>query len=215
MKPKHIVTAIIILIANSLAFGAAAGLTSGNPDPKDVTHATACGPIACFVAARAIGVSVSLDTMIDRCKWAPGRYTTLETVRTALSGMEQINCTPTRLTPEQLVAVLQTGQSAAILTIRKRSQNVDHALVAVRTQGDSIVMVDYPELSVVKSLGELSEIWDGAALVVTRQAVPNSTSILTRRGILAIAAFFASAAGMWLLSRRPKPGPQHLSGRPA
>jgi hypothetical protein len=144
---------------------------AGLPVLTDDGCQTACGPITCFVAARSLGVDVSLDAMIQKCDWKQGQLTTLQRIQETLAGLEnEIVSVPARVSPKELQEYLQSGNYVAVLPVRKRSEEVNHAICAVGLEDDKIIAIDYPELTERYTLDELADIWDGPALLVSRSS---------------------------------------------
>jgi len=67
----------------------------------DGDFATACGPIACFVALRRIGCEANLESLAEQCGWSPGRTTSFRLVAETLS-KHGVRVRPVRISAEQL-----------------------------------------------------------------------------------------------------------------
>jgi ABC-type bacteriocin/lantibiotic exporter with double-glycine peptidase domain len=153
----------VVFLSVTVGFSAPAGL----PPLLDEGCQTACGPIACFVAARSMGVEVSLTAVIQKCKWTAGQLTTLQRMQDTLADMDGLAISAVRLSPDQLKLHLRRGDCAAVLPVRKKSANINHAICAIGVENDRIVAIDYPELKQLYSDDDIAEIWDGQVLLVT------------------------------------------------
>ncbi|QGQ25630.1 hypothetical protein F1728_24400 [Gimesia benthica] len=143
--------------------------TTTLPTLTDNGYQTACGPIACFVAMRLMGVDCSLDTIITKCDWKEGELTTLQSMQDTFADFEkEIVSMPIRVSPQELVDYLESGNYVAVLPIRKRSGEVNHAVCAIGYEEGNVIAVDYPELTQKYSLDKLCDIWDGPVLLVSR-----------------------------------------------
>lgn len=138
------------------------------PVIEDEQYKTACGPIACSVALRSLGVDASLDEVANKCRWEKDRFVPLDTLNRALQSYRGIDCQLAKLSPQELCELLRDDQTVVILATRKNSQAVDHSVcaVAVEDNGQTIRLIDYPELMQQKTLGEIADAWDGVALLV-------------------------------------------------
>ncbi len=136
----------------------------------DIEYVNACGPIACFVACRAMGREVSIAQLANDCGWIEGRFTKLSEMQSALTRVPGIVSLPTRLSPEQLRSLLGSGNYAAVLPIRKSSDDINHAVCAIEASERGIVYIDYPELRNDVPIDQLADIWDGQVLLVSRRS---------------------------------------------
>jgi hypothetical protein len=136
---------------------------------RDGAYLTACGPIACYVALRAIGVDSSLKAMAEACRWKKGELTTLEAMHQAILRTGEASSVPTQLPLDRLAALIGDGRNVAILPIRKGGEEINHAVCAVRARPGEFFVIDYPELGQWKSAAELANIWDGDLLLVSRK----------------------------------------------
>lgn len=142
--------------------------TPSLPKLVDEGCETACGPISCYVAARSLDVPVSLNEMIDKCKWKKGSLTTVQQIQDALSSFPAyIKSVPTRLTLDSLARYLKNGDYVAVVPVRKNSQEINHAVCLVGFENGTFKAVDYPELSRWYTSAELADIWDGPVLLVS------------------------------------------------
>lgn len=139
------------------------------PTLTDEGAQTACGPIACFVAMRFMGVECSLDSIILKCGWEEGELTTLQRMQDTFEEYNtEIVSEPIRVSPQELVNYLESGNYVVVMPIRKKSDQVNHAVCAVGFEDGNIIAIDYPELTQKYSLDKLSDIWDGPILLVSR-----------------------------------------------
>ncbi len=136
----------------------------------DDRYATACGPIACYVALQELGLVVTLETLVADCKWTEGGTVGLHDLWRVLRDVPDIVADPVRLTPNELRTWLSETEGVAILAIRKHTSEIDHAVAAVGAVDEGIVVVDYPELAATQSLSVVANDWDGAAILVRRAA---------------------------------------------
>src|SRR3954454_7085093 len=117
------------------------------PTLEDEHFKTACGPIACYVAANLLGAHVSLDDVVHDCSWSPNKTTNLEQMLNALASVKGIECTAARLTPDELSTLLKRDDTVVIIPARKDTEEIDHAYCAVRIRSDGAVqLIDYPGL---------------------------------------------------------------------
>lgn len=141
----------------------------GLPSLADDGYQTACGPIACYVAARKMGLDCSLASMIDKCDWNVGKMTELKQLHDTLSMYDsRITCTALRQTPRDMTNCLKDGNHAVLLAIRKHSSEINHVVCAIGIEDGKIIAVDYPELIRRFSEDELTDVWDGQVLLVSR-----------------------------------------------
>lgn len=138
------------------------------PTLEDEQYKTACGPIAAVVALETLGVETSLDEMTKRCDWEQDKFLPLENLQAAIRSYHGIDCHAAQLSPKQLVELLKDDQTVVILALRKLTDDIDHAVCAVGVKdNDQVIhLIDYPELHRNKLIGEIADVWDGAALVV-------------------------------------------------
>jgi hypothetical protein len=138
------------------------------PTLQDGQYKTACGPIACYAALHLLSKTISLDDIARRCNWVRGKLTTLGEMQTALSSMDGIECIAAKVSPQQLCHLLKDDETAIILPVREDTEEIDHAFCVVETQEDDQVakIIDYPKINRKMLIGELTQIWDGPALIV-------------------------------------------------
>jgi Peptidase C39 family len=132
----------------------------------DESYATACGPIAGFVASKALGGTLSLDELVQLCHWNPGKTTSFAELQSALIDAG-FACHSARLSPKQLSQTL-SNEYSVILSVRKGSEDVNHMVTAIACDPEGVLLLDYPELLCRKSQEELADVWDGDVLVVGR-----------------------------------------------
>jgi hypothetical protein len=196
-----VIISLVVLVKNSAMLASTGHLSSGMCSDKDVVYGKACGPIACYVAVRALAVPTTLTTMINGCQWKPGQLTTLEMMQSTLSKIDGVACVACRLTPDKLCALLRNNEGVAILPIRKRSQVPDHVVVAIGVVGDQVMVMDYPELSETVPMSVLVDVWDGPALVVARRSQQTYNTLLTHRRTTIVASILAEFVVVFLLYR--------------
>ena len=138
------------------------------PTLEDEHYKTACGPIVGFVALRTLGIETSLPEIANRCRWEQDKMLPLENLHVALRSYHGVSCQMMNLTPKQLCDLLKDHQTVVILALRKKTDEIDHAVcaVSIRDNGQVIHLIDYPELHQWKLIGEIADAWDGPALVV-------------------------------------------------
>jgi hypothetical protein len=134
----------------------------------DAAYKDACGPFSCLVALRLLGADSSLQKVGKECDWTEGKPVGLQAMQQTLDGYAGIECQAVKLTPDELIDVLEDDQAVAILAIRKNSEEIDHSVCAASTDRSkqTIRWIDYPELEQEKALTEVAKVWDGTALVV-------------------------------------------------
>ncbi len=150
------------------------------PTLEDEHFKTACGPIACLVALRSLGVDAHLDDVAVQCGWSEGELLPLANMKRALEEYSGIRCASVKLTPGELTHLLNDEQTVVILPIRKSTEHVDHAVCAVSSDenGNIVRWIDYPELGQSKLIGEVVHVWDGPALVVQPTPVYRALDML-------------------------------------
>ena len=138
------------------------------PTLEDEHYRLACGPIAGLLALQTLGIETTLDEVAKRCGWEQDQMLPLENLQNALRSYHGVSCQMVLLTPKQLCDLLKDDQTVVILATRKRSEEIDHAVCAIGVQdNDQVIhLIDYPELHQRKLIGEIADVWDGAALVV-------------------------------------------------
>ena len=138
------------------------------PTLEDEHYKTACGPIAGLIALSMLGIETTLPEIAERCGWEQDKMLPLQDLQNAIRSYHGISCHMVKLTPKQLCDLLKDDQTVVILATRKRTDEIDHAVcaVGVRDNDQVIHLVDYPELHQRKLIGEIADVWDGAALVV-------------------------------------------------
>ena len=138
------------------------------PTLEDERYKTACGPIAGFVALHTLGIETTLDEIAKRCGWEQDKMLPLENLQNALRSYHGVCCQMVNLTPKQLCDLLKDNQTVVILALRKKTDEIDHAVCTVGVQdNDQVIhLIDYPELHQRKLIGEIADVWDGVALVV-------------------------------------------------
>lgn len=126
-----------------------------------------CGPISCVVALRSLGVSCSLRDMCVKTNWKENQPVSFSDMEKALNSYFGIECTPAQLKPRELVNLLSDEHTVVILAVARNSQDVNHAVCANSVSANDVVrFIDYPDLVVVKTLGDVASDWNGEALVV-------------------------------------------------
>jgi len=142
---------------------------SADDDRKGYRYA--CGPIAVWSGLRFLDIDIEFETVIEKTGWKSGQPVSLDALRQAVDSVRGVSCSAVRATPEAVVRSLQQG-SVVILPIRKDSEDINHAVCAVRavTTGDlpAIQCIDYPELVQIVTLTDLQKVWDGQALIITK-----------------------------------------------
>lgn len=173
------------------------------PIVVDEYYRQACGPIACLVALRSLGVETSLDEVVQKCQWEEGKLSPLETLETAVQSYRGIDGRLAQISPQELCQLLKDDQTVVILATRKSSEELNHAVcaVAVADDGQAITLIDYPELTQERSIAEVADAWDGQALVVRTSA--------TYRALDKFGLFFAPMVAcivgvLWLCRRRQR-----------
>jgi hypothetical protein len=168
-----------VLLAAACVMQLAGGEEAGVKDLLiDFDYRTACGPIACFTSLRYLGErETSLDEVIRLCGWKEGKTSTLLELETALRKVSDVETLAVRLSPEQLTELLADGKYSAILTVRRDSNDINHAFCALRAEEGKILTVDYPALQKWWTTEALVDVWDGRALLVWRKAPPAASQL--------------------------------------
>lgn len=135
----------------------------------DAHYKDACGPIACYVALRAIGETPSLEQLSSMLEWQPGRKTKICQVLTLLDQWPGLRCDGLNLSIDELWDFAGTKNLVLLLPVKRNSSQVNHLVTAVSLIDDRLAVVDYPDLKAYYSRHSLLEEWDGAALVLSRQ----------------------------------------------
>ena len=161
---KCVDIALVMLLALSLVSLAQGKVTT----LEDEHYKLACGPIAGLVVLQTLGIETTLDEIAKRCYWVQDQMLPLENLQNTLRSYNGVSCQMTKLTPKQLCDLLKDNQTVVILVTRKKNDEIDHAVCAVGVQSNDQVihLIDYPELHQRKLIGEIADVWDGAALVV-------------------------------------------------
>jgi len=136
---------------------------------SDAEFSTACGPIACFVAAyKSGGYEGTLDAVAKECNWQEGRRTSLAEMCDAIRRVSnKIECRPCLLSPDQLFSFLgENPQASAVLAVRTGQGEIDHAVCAAGVKKDSFVIIDYPRVTYLLHMDQVYDVWDGHALLV-------------------------------------------------
>lgn len=137
----------------------------------DEGYRTACGPISIYATLRTLGRHATLDRIIADCSWRDGEQTPFSTLVEALRRHPGLEVRAVRLSPDQLLAwFARGGRRAAILPIRKYA-GTDHSICVVDAEGERLRVADYPELSYVMTAGQLSDSWNGEAILVTEKSL--------------------------------------------
>lgn len=160
----------------------------------DGEYRTACGPIAVFCALTALNIDTTLHDTVVACDWSPGNFTTVAQMTAALGLHSEIRSESATLSPDDLSQLLSEAEAAAILITRKNSEDLNHAVCAVRSQDGHFFVLDYPELTDWVPIEELAEIWDGNALIVTRDHEAWYRSIAVCTGGIAIGLLCLASA---------------------
>ena len=138
---------------------------------EDQHLATACGPIASFCALKSVGCDVTLEEMVQECKWVEGELTTLQTILTGLNRQPGIDATAVRLSPDQLIQFLSEGKHSAILAVARFGPEIDHVLCVSNSSGPAVKVIDYPQMGRFIHKDDLAEMWDGEAILVSSMPV--------------------------------------------
>lgn len=159
---KRIFLSLILFLCLSIS------VYSKLPTLEDEHYKRACGPIAGVVALQTLGIETSLDEMTKRSCWERDKMLPLKNLQKAIHSYRGIDCHTVQLSPSQLIRLLNDDQATVILAVRKRTDEIDHAVCAIGVQnnGQVIHLIDYPELHQRKLIAELADSWDGSALVV-------------------------------------------------
>jgi hypothetical protein len=171
------------------------------PTIEDEHYKDACGPIACLVALRSLGIEASLAEAVKKCDWEEGKFTPLKTMEAAIQSYRGIDAQLAKLSPQELSKLLTDDQTVVILATRKSSQEINHAVcaVAVENDGQAIRWIDYPELTQKKMIGEVTEVWDGPALVVR---ISPFYRALDKFALLSPLLIVSIVGVLWLYGRR-------------
>lgn len=178
-----------------VASTASAAPTDGRP-LVDEGYRTACGPISIYATLRTMGRHATLERIIADCGWREGEQTPFSTLVEALRRHPGLEVRAVRLSPEQLLAwFAREGRRAAILPIRKFA-GTDHSICVVSADGQRLRVADYPELSYVMTAGQLSDVWNGEAILVTEKSQGGLwTAVLAVVPGVAIGSFLVLARG--------------------
>lgn len=172
----------------------------GETTLKDGEYLTACGPIACFVALESLGVETSLAEVVQRCNWKKDRLTPFEDLREGLNSYPGIHSQIVKLSPQQLCDLLVDDGTIVLLGVRKRTEQIDHAVCAVDTSqsGQAIHLIDYPELHRNLLMGEVVDRWDGVAIVVRMSPFYRA---IDKLGLLFTPLVLACLGVLWIRNR--------------
>ena len=143
----------------------------------DKIYKDACGPIACVVALRSLGVECSLSQVCHQCEWGEGRSVSFANMKQTLDSYRGVECFATRLKPRELIDLLSRRQTVVILAMSTGADEINHAVCATGVnENDEVKFVDYPELLKVRPLGDIVPDWDGTALVVQHSPMSRTIS---------------------------------------
>jgi hypothetical protein len=183
----------VALALAATASAASAASTDERP-LVDAGYRTACGPISIYATLRALGRQATLDRIIADCGWREGEQTPFSTLVEVLRRHRGIEVQAVRLSPDQLLAwFARDGRRAAILPIRKYA-GTDHSICVIGAEGQRFRVADYPELAYVMTAGQLSDVWNGEAILVTEKSVGSAwTAVLAILPGAAIGSFLGLA----------------------
>jgi ABC-type bacteriocin/lantibiotic exporter with double-glycine peptidase domain len=139
--------------------------TAPTLDGEDVPDA--CGPIACYLALRSLGVFASLEDVLEQCNWHSGEGVQIRQMVEALADYSDVVSRPVHLTSGELFDIVEKPDSVAIVPLSVADDN-HHAMVAVATRDSLLILIGYPELRRLVTEDELNDAWDGAAIVMYR-----------------------------------------------
>lgn len=155
-------TAITVLLLALDSNVRAATLFRDQIEPE---YRNACGPIACYAVLQFFGYDYSVEHIARLCEWDPNSGTSLNGIEGALKKFE-LQVTPARVTPLQLMANLEEEHTVAILLVRDKGTEIDHAVCAFTSRDGEVSVVDFSQKVQVLDLANLTQIWDGQALLI-------------------------------------------------
>jgi len=160
------------LIVVAILLRSSASAQAEDPTPagafvlQDAQYRNACGPIACYIAARRAGWGGSLDLIANSCTWSEGKECTLQELTEGLAATDCVDLMACRAAPRDLVNHLRTPGATAILVVRKSTDLPNHAVCVIAFADEKFVLADYPDIRQRMSEDQLATIWDGPALLV-------------------------------------------------
>ncbi len=180
---------LLVIVVGSCHLAHAGSDDSTSP-VDDFRYKRACGPIACFVAARYLDRDISLQQAAEACHWTTGDTTSLQQIHDAIRTLG-LTCKAQRMSPDELCRYLQAGTGVAILPIRKFSEESNHVIVALESANNYVTTVDYPELIREEYVDSLADKWDGQVLCVSRRSTRDGVSLPFAAAMACLAAAIA------------------------
>jgi hypothetical protein len=190
----RIVVALFALWRTQLAMGNNSHEVTPLQTTFDERYGSACGPIACYTACHWLGEKITLGQIISDTGWKEGHRMSLGQMHDYLES-RGLDVQAIHLDPEALSQTLLNHQpTVALLLVRSDSQELDHVVAAVGVHDSLIDTVDYPSGRHRVSIDQLSDMWDGSALLVKgTSGNPNSPTNSKRdRLVYGIGAIIAS-----------------------
>jgi hypothetical protein len=171
---------------------------------KPLKYKQACGPISCYVALNWLAPGeFSLKHIADQLSWSEGETISFASLFNFLHGQEGYQCQLVRISPEQLAATLTAGKRVAVLPVRAESTIIDHSVCAVAGEDGHVMLIDYPNLAQPISFSELSRIWDGEAIVMSKLDADAIAPMMTVKAIVLAAIIVALLVWGLILFGRP------------
>ena len=131
-----------------------------------------CGPVCCYVALKCVR---HLDgktfwDIADDLGWDNGQRVSFTKIADYLNSRRGVVAKLVRTTPVDLRRILVSGDSVAIIAVRRESNQVNHAVCLIGSNDIGFAAVEYPALNYALPDDVLSKFWDGEAIVVTRRS---------------------------------------------
>ncbi len=168
-------------------------------DRNPLEYKQACGPVSSYVAINWLAPGkFSLSDVADQLGWSEGEKIPFASVFNYLDRQEGFQSKLVRITPEQLATILAEGEIAAVLPVSKSSSGIDHSVCVVAGDERNVMLIDYPDLAKPMSLSDLSQIWNGEAIIMSKLDTKNATGLLKAS---VLAAIIATVVGAFFLIR--------------
>jgi len=127
--------------------------------------ANGCGPVAVFVAGRAVGSDCSLSDAVRASSWTEGEPVRIRDILAACERLD-LSARLARLTPGRLRRFVRGQTRTAILMVDSEPRRTRHVVTVFGVNGNRFVGIDWPAGIVRWDAGELADRWDGACILV-------------------------------------------------
>lgn len=158
----------------------------------------ACGPVSCYASLNWLMPGrYTLDSIANELGWSEGQKVPFVSVYNYLEKQNGIESMLIRVSPEELANILSEGGGAAVLPISKGSGDIDHSVCVVAGDNESVTLIDYPDLAKSMSLSELSRIWNGEAIVLSKLDAASTPWRLFSKKVILWTVIVSVCAGLF------------------